>query len=270
VKLFEIGTKTVWATAAAGALLLSGAVNAATVEATFTGISPGGSVSGMVPNKTITRGTGGIFNFNRIGGDAPVLLPGSGSPDNYFIGICIEFNEAISAAPAVATQTWTLKTLDKAPVTANESLPDGMGAIKADHIRLLLGQVMPDFELAPTLDNKTALALQIAIWEIVHETSGVYDPRESQGATRGTAYFYSPSPAYAVSMAYEWLKNINDGTWAGAARAENIFALTLDGVQDYIVQIVPPQVVPLPAAAWLLGSGLLGLFAVARRKKNAG
>jgi hypothetical protein len=194
-------------------------------------------------------------------------------PDNYFIGICIEFNEAISAAPAVATQTWTLKTLDKAPVTANESLPDGMGAIKADHIRLLLGQVMPNFELAPTLDNKTALALQIAIWEIVHETdpSGVYDPRESQEATRGTAYFYSPSPAYAVSMAYEWLKNINDGTWgADAARAENIFALTLDGVQDYIVQIVPPQVVPLPAAAWLLGSGLLGLFAVARRKKNAG
>ena len=33
--------------------------------------------------------------------------------------------------------------------------------------------------------------------------------------------------------------------------------------------IVTPTTVPVPAAAWLFGSGLLGLIAVARRKSNA-
>lgn len=255
----------VCAAAVAGAVLLAGAAGAATVEATYTGISPGGAVAGVVPNKTINRGAGGIFNFTRTGGDAPVLLPGAGSPDNYFIGICIEFNEAIGTAPVGSTHTWTMKDLDKAPVTANNSLPNGMGPTKADHLRLLLGQVLPDFELANLLEYKAALALQVAVWEIVHETSGVYDPRESS-AVRGAAYFRNADPSGAVGMAYDWLKNINDGTWAGQQRAENIFALTLNGVQDYIVQIVPVSEVPLPAAAWLLGSGLLGLFAVGRRR----
>jgi hypothetical protein len=32
---------------------------------------------------------------------------------------------------------------------------------------------------------------------------------------------------------------------------------------------VAPQVVPVPAAVWLFGSGLLGLVGIARRKKKA-
>ena len=31
---------------------------------------------------------------------------------------------------------------------------------------------------------------------------------------------------------------------------------------------IPPNIVPVPAAAWLLGSGLIGLLGVARRKAN--
>ncbi len=33
------------------------------------------------------------------------------------------------------------------------------------------------------------------------------------------------------------------------------------------VTVAPPAVVPIPAAAWLFGSAMLGLFGVARRKK---
>lgn len=37
---------------------------------------------------------------------------------------------------------------------------------------------------------------------------------------------------------------------------------------DVFVSATPaPEVVPIPAAAWLFGSGLLGLFGIARRKK---
>ncbi|RRQ20541.1 VPLPA-CTERM sorting domain-containing protein [Thiohalobacter thiocyanaticus] len=34
-------------------------------------------------------------------------------------------------------------------------------------------------------------------------------------------------------------------------------------------EVAPPEAVPLPAAAWLFGSGLLGMVGVARRKSNS-
>jgi len=42
----------------------------------------------------------------------------------------------------------------------------------------------------------------------------------------------------------------------------------LFGAETYTIQVVP-SAVPVPAAAWLFGSGLLGLVGMARRKKAA-
>jgi hypothetical protein len=45
---------------------------------------------------------------------------------------------------------------------------------------------------------------------------------------------------------------------------------SISGAQELShVELWGKNVVPLPAAAWLLGSGLLGLFAVGRRRKSA-
>jgi hypothetical protein len=38
-------------------------------------------------------------------------------------------------------------------------------------------------------------------------------------------------------------------------------------VDVQVVSVIPPVVIPVPAALWLFGSGLLGLVGVARRKK---
>jgi hypothetical protein len=40
-------------------------------------------------------------------------------------------------------------------------------------------------------------------------------------------------------------------------------------IQGNAVNLPAPAVVPIPAAAWLFGSGLMGLAAIARRKKKA-
>jgi hypothetical protein len=43
--------------------------------------------------------------------------------------------------------------------------------------------------------------------------------------------------------------------------------LTIEGQQYNSSFLLTPTVVPLPAAAWLFGSGLLGLAGMARRKR---
>jgi len=254
-----------WVVALVGVLAAAGTASAATVTATWTGINPGGVVKYTLngrPGGGSWSGTttGGVFNFNRTGGDAPTLLPGTGSPTSTFIGFCLELNEYIGGSTPGASHTWTLGDLEDAPIDAAGTITAGMGITKANHILALLGQVLPDFSKAASLANDTALALQISIWEIVHETASAY--ALGSGNVTFSAVKDNAISASAMSIAAGWLTALNgDHGWTAA---RNIFAISKDGVQDYVVQVVP-----LPAAAWLLGSGLLGLFAVARRKKTS-
>jgi hypothetical protein len=61
-----------------------------------------------------------------------------------------------------------------------------------------------------------------------------------------------------------------DGPFAGFNANFDVLSLTMTN-SNAGYSIGPfdpgPQVVPVPAAVWLFGSGLLGLVGVARRKK---
>ncbi|MGB7933244.1 MAG: VPLPA-CTERM sorting domain-containing protein, partial [Gammaproteobacteria bacterium] len=46
-------------------------------------------------------------------------------------------------------------------------------------------------------------------------------------------------------------------------------AFSTFGMNFNTTQLVPAAVVPLPAAVWLFGSGLLGLIGISRRMKKA-
>jgi len=48
-----------------------------------------------------------------------------------------------------------------------------------------------------------------------------------------------------------------------------VLSLSSDGSLSYSLQADPASAVPVPAAAWLLGSGLVGLIGAARRRKAA-
>ena len=54
-------------------------------------------------------------------------------------------------------------------------------------------------------------------------------------------------------------------SWIEAAPGTNIYNVTFDNGSVLSIDAVP-TVVPVPAAAWLFGSGLLGLFGMARKK----
>ena len=55
----------------------------------------------------------------------------------------------------------------------------------------------------------------------------------------------------------------------GPATEDTSFPPTTDTAWAIFTPTTPPSAVPVPAAAWLFGSGLLGLTGIARRKKTA-
>jgi hypothetical protein len=218
------------ALALTGSMLSAGTAYAFdTVVATYNGVSPG-----------LSNGVrGGVFNFTRTGGTSALeLVPG---PAGTFIGICLDLGNNISSG------TWDVRNLADAPVPGAP-----MGVTKAADIgKLIQGVLGGALAGASGLSNFNASALQLAVWEIVNETSGTYNLLAGtfiiSGATGGDAAVAGQANTYLGMMA--------------ATSAANLYALMNDGNQDMLVQAVP-----IPAAAWLLGSGLLGLFGLARRK----
>ena len=206
-------------------------------------------------------------------GSAPALVPGATATDK-FIGICLEFNECLLSG----NNSYDLKFLDAAPIDANGTLPTGMGTDKANHIATLLTSVFPDFGETSFNNATNIAALQIAIWEIVHETTKkaglyFYDPRDAS-VDKGVAYW--SSPLASVNQAWIWLNVLNTTIATNPSALVDASTSTFRAIvdkdsdqQDFIVQLrsdAPP--VPIPAAAWLLGSGLLGLFGLGRRRQK--
>ncbi len=104
----------------------------------------------------------------------------------------------------------------------------------------------------------------------------------------GSGFTLAPGPGTATrSIAFSYLDCLTGKSTAGANCAQTgtptnmvLFALDDDGANvddnhdDYVGFIVAnalpesTSVVPLPAAVWLLGSGLLGLLGIGRRRAS--
>lgn len=214
------------AVAASASLSLAG-----TVIATFNGVNPGQGVGALETSLGSIGTTAGVFNWTRTGGTHV------GAPTGNFTSFCIELNQNISTGNSY---TYNVINLADAP---NPGLPvpgvNGMGAAKASDIKKLWAAYR-----SSVVGATTAAAFQVAVWEIVYETTSTYS------VSNGSGNFYLTNAAGVVAQANTWLSSL------GSLTAEaNLAALSNDDYQDQVVAV------PLPPAV-LAGMGLMTVMGV--------
>jgi len=233
------------ALAMAGVLAVSGPALADQVNARLDSVTPTSpvrvDVTALAGGGSIgTTEYAGLFNFTQNSG--PLLTFGT----NQFVSFCIDLSDAISSP---STHTWDVVDLAAAP----DSTSGPMGAGKADALATLLGSNLGAFlNNAVTVlnDNTKKAAMQVAVWEVVFEDAGgAYD------VSSGNAQFSNNNAVTAQAQLY--LNNMSLGTKMG-----NLVGLTSTSTQDFVGQV------PIPAAAWLFGSAMVGAVALGRRRKD--
>lgn len=240
------------ALALAGVLAFSGQAVADQVRGDYLGYQ-GGNI-----NTNQGNGGAGRFTFDRdvlrasdTGPEFEGILKTHGGPtnlggnDDVYYAFCLEPNETV-----MDPETYDVLALSETPI---DGVSGPMGT-RAEDMKLLFGNVYPDFSVA--IDTQKAIALQIAVWEIANETADQYDV--------DTGVMQFNNRANERAMAQNWLTAINDGSWTTKAQGlVGLSAITEDR-QDFVAQVVP-----IPAAAWLFGSAIVGAVALGRRKKKA-
>ena len=241
------------ALAISGVLAFSGQAVADTVIAD---LDLDGARGGNI-NFTGGNGSAGLFNASAQGGSFTTdLLPFGDS----FVAFCLEPQQALGGG----NTTYTVKALAEAPSPGPGS-PMGSGGQTA--LEILLGNVYPVFG-AGDVQNATEtnltrdesfIALQAAIWEISSERNTNVPYSVSTGDFKVTGG--QGDDTRIVNQANAWLSSLNGGAWQ-ANQLGNLVALVNGDEQDFVGQV------PIPAAAWLFGSAMVGAVALGRRKSK--
>lgn len=233
------------------ALMFVGAGNlrAGTIEARVDGLVAYGQVQMSLDGGAWATSYAGLIRLARTGGSSELeLLP----DDSNLYAFCVEPREGISL-----NQTYTWET---GPMTAAPTSLGGMTATQANQLLVLMNTGFANFTASIT--NQQALALQIAIWEIVEEKNGTLD------VATGSIRFRNPSIAGTLEIAQNLLNQVN----TQPAGNNNIWLITSEGNQDLMIQALsaPGDLsTPEPATLSMMGLGLLALGMASRKHTKA-
>lgn len=249
------------ALSSAGVLLYAGQAQADQVKATLNSLSPTTSATYSVtlPNPPTPKSgstSAGLFTFTQdLGFGGPDLLPGN---DAQFVSFCIDLEDTIGIP---STHIWDVVALKDAP----DPKAGPMGSSKALDLAKLFGSNLPNGNLlnsAKLLDDTGKAAMQLAVWEIVFESAMPYSTATGNALFRTDGDFTSDT---AVEIrANQYLTNLSGPAMKGLVGLTSPVVGGTDTTQDFVSQV------PIPAAAWLFGSALVGTVALGRRKLKKG
>lgn len=212
----------------------AGTALADTINATFTGVSPGQGVSIRYDGNNMNT-QAGVFNFLRDA-SLPGTLPGFAPT---FQGFCIDLTESVSNGHRYSWETYSL-------ANAPTSEAGAMGATRAQRLGRLFANQYTGLATAPSQAQAYA-AFQLAVWEIVHDSGLDLDHGN---------FKVNSAPSGTEALAQSWLDNLGSGPGWNLIAIDDV-SDDCDGHQGYVL-------VPAPGAAAMMGVGLL---AAGRRRR---
>lgn len=255
-RMYKFGKGLVRAALLSAAAICSTNASAGTILATLNSFGQGDTITlhAVRPNgSTIAAQVlNGRSVFTRTGGTDTAMLAGSGTPGSFY-AFCIE---PFEDAALNANYAFTLSAVANAD---SSSIPGGLGSLKSTRIGELFGQFSPNLAAA-AMTQVQASALQLALWEIVSETSNVYD------VATGSTYFSTPASSDfndVMGLAQTYLNYVTSTNGTGV-QAQGLQALAINGNQDFLVQVVSTAPEPGTWLMMLIGFGLIG--GIARRR----
>jgi len=207
----------------------------------------GNKVTGSATNR------GGLFrfydqeNYDEDGNREYVTDFRGYAPDypTTYYAFCIEVVESIGNHNLLP---YNVTNLGDAPIDNNNWLFPTMGDVAADKMARLWAD---HFDDTVTGGHKQRGAFQAAVWELVYD-QGVIDLASGhfQMADTGTDSEFD--------LAKSWLENLGDDK-------ARLVALTWDGRQDFVVEVVPET---SSALLWCMIGGVVGVGCWFRRRRQ--
>lgn len=233
--------------------LSAGAAMAGTVTTTSVSLPNGSTSINIVDTSQYVNGGGSNITTGTIGLQTTTL----GALSTY----CVDLFDYIS----LGSNSYTF---NNNALTAGSTFRNGTatGTWTQNQVNLITALLTNGS--MQTQNTINTAAMQIAIWDIEYDTAAA---NGSYNLTTHDGFYFSATSdsnsAATLAQAQVYLNNVTSGTWlTDATHSVQYLTSNPSGTQNLIYLQTNAAAVPEPSTVAVMGLGLIGLWAVRRRK----